>query len=323
MREIGGYLGLDTYMQPVLHEKAVALNCGRNALAYLIRTRNIKSLLLPKFLCDSISHICEREGISVRYYRINNQFLLDDSVELKENEWLFLVNYYGQLSNAVISSYVNRYKHVIVDQAHSYFQLPLAGVDMMYVCRKYFGVADGAFLYTTEQTEQDFPLDQSFDRMRFLLGRYERSAAEFYSEYTLNNQRFAVEPIKRMSLLTRNLLHGIDYERVYARRTENYRYLQNQLGKINELKLTTEEGTFMYPFKVPNGDRLRKQLQREKIYVPTLWPCVFRICSKEDIEYQMARDILPLPIDQRYDLNDMEYMTNKIFESMNSKYDPQ
>ncbi len=43
MREIGGYIELDTYRLPMLHEGAIALNCGRNALAYLLRARRIKN----------------------------------------------------------------------------------------------------------------------------------------------------------------------------------------------------------------------------------------------------------------------------------------
>ena len=42
MREIGGYIELDTYRLPMLHEGALALNCGRNALAYLLKARGIR-----------------------------------------------------------------------------------------------------------------------------------------------------------------------------------------------------------------------------------------------------------------------------------------
>ena len=56
-KEIGGYIELDTYRGNMLHEGAVALNCGRNALAYLIKSHNIKSILLPYFLCSSVSNV--------------------------------------------------------------------------------------------------------------------------------------------------------------------------------------------------------------------------------------------------------------------------
>ena len=36
MREIGGYMELDRYHLPMLHESALALNCGRNTLKHLI-----------------------------------------------------------------------------------------------------------------------------------------------------------------------------------------------------------------------------------------------------------------------------------------------
>lgn len=57
MKEIGGYIELDTYRGKMLHEKAVALNCGRNALAYLIKSKSIKRILLPYFLCSSVVNV--------------------------------------------------------------------------------------------------------------------------------------------------------------------------------------------------------------------------------------------------------------------------
>ena len=52
MREICGYIELDTYHVPMLHEGTIALNCGRNALAYLIKSRGIKNPLFLRFLID-------------------------------------------------------------------------------------------------------------------------------------------------------------------------------------------------------------------------------------------------------------------------------
>ena len=43
MKEIGGYIELDTYHLPMLHEGVIALNCGRNVLAYQLRAQGIKS----------------------------------------------------------------------------------------------------------------------------------------------------------------------------------------------------------------------------------------------------------------------------------------
>ena len=310
MKELGGYIEFEHYHGELLHEDAIALNCGRNCLAYLINCKGIKKLRIPYFICDSIFNVCEREGVERIYYHIDSSFKPVEDFTLAEKEWLYLVNFYGQLSNDEIKGYVDKYKRVIVDQANAYFAEPIPNADTIYTCRKWFGVADGAFLYTTVMLDEELAIDESYDRMRFLLGRYERSASEFYSEYSANNKIFANEPIKRMSRLTANLLRGIDYKAVEKKRIENFNYLNEKLKSKN--RLAVKSAAFMYPFMIENGADLRKKLQAEKIYIPTLWPTVLEITTTDYLEYRMAENILPLPIDQRYDITDMEYMVSRI-----------
>lgn len=305
MGEIGGYIELDTYSLPMLHEGAIALNCGRNALAYLLRARSIRRLWIPSFICDSVTGVCTREGVPFTLYGVRTDLLPREEITLGEDEWLYFVNYYSQFDNETITKVVQRYGRVIVDNAQSYFQPPLPGVDTLYTCRKYFGVPDGAFLYTDAKLDEALPRDESFARMGFLLGRFERTATEFYPGYVANNELFAAEPVKEMSKLTRNLLHGIDYDRIKRIREENYAQLQEAFGGINQLTLLARPGTFMYPLMLEKGGRIRRALQERKIFVPTLWQDVFDLCEADGPEQRMARDILPLPIDQRYGREEM------------------
>ena len=256
---------------------------------------------MPKYMCDSCDKVLSDRGVAVEYYSIGLDF---KPIVPEWDGWLYVVNYYGQLSNEYLASLGDR---VIVDNAQAYFQDPVPGMDTLYTCRKFFGVADGAVLYTDKTIEVE-QQDESFRRMNFLLGRYERTASEFYPEYAANNNFFENEPIKRMSKLTENLLHGIDYERVRQRRTENFAFLHERLHGINRLNLTIPEGAFMYPLYLENGAEIRKKLQAMKIYIPTLWPSVFTLCGEKELEYDMARSILPLPVDQRYDLQTMAYL---------------
>lgn len=309
--EIGGYIELDSYSLPMLHEDAVALNCGRNCLAYVLRARNIKKILLPRFLCDSVHESCQREDVQVTYYSVD-KFFRPVNIVMQEDEWLYIVNYYGQFDNAQIRVWAEEYSRIIVDNAQAYFQLPVQGIDTLYTCRKFFGVPDGAFLYTDVRLEQALPKDESFERMHFLLGRYERTASEFYGEYSANNHLFGTEPIKSMSKLTDNLLRGIDYEAVKKQRTENFEMLHDAFREMNALELTVPEGAFMYPLYIPNGAEIRRQLQAKKIYIPTLWPDVFACCTETDMEYDMAKNILPLPVDQRYAEEEMQYIISEV-----------
>lgn len=315
MREIGGYFELDKYSMPMLHEGAIALNCGRNTLAYLIEAKGIEKIKVPKFLCDTVREVCEKEKISISFYNITRDFLPEE-LTLEADEWLYLVNFYGQLDNDTIRGYVEKYERVIVDHAQAYFQMPLKNVDTLYTCRKFFGVADGGILYTDTKLDREIPQDESFDRMKFVLGRFERSASEFYAEAASNNDFFADEPIKLMSKLTENLLHGIDYEAVKQKRTRNFEILHEAFGKINPLKLTVPQGAFMYPLYLEKGGEIRRKLQAKKIFIPTLWPDVFEHCDESELEYDYAKNILPIPVDQRYDEEDMKYIIKAVFDEI-------
>lgn len=303
--EIGGYIEFEHYNRPMLHENAIKLNCGRNALAYLIEAKAIKRIVMPLFMCDSCDAVFKRYNVQVRYYSIGLDFK-PKGIQLEENEWLYVVNFYGQLSNEYLGSLKDKFSRLIVDNAQAYFQMPIHGVDTLYTCRKFFGVADGAILYTNKQIERELSIDESFERMGFLLGRFERSASEFYSDYVKNNHIFNEEPIKIMSKLTENLLRGIDYEEVKQKRSKNFAYLHEKLKTVNKLQLACPEGAFMYPLYIENGAEIRKRLQEKKIFVPTLWPAVLKRCNEDQLEYDMAKDILPLSVDQRYTQIELE-----------------
>jgi len=311
MKEIGGYIELDTYSQTMLHEGAIRLNCGRNALAYLIKAKHIKKIYIPKFLCDSVRNVCKRENVIIEYYSIGTDFLPANLPEELDG-WLYFVNYYGQIRNSIIKELANKYTEMIVDNVQAYFQTPVGGIDTIYSCRKFFGVADGSFLYTDTLLKDELEQDVSYNRMNFLLGRFERNASEFYQEYVKNNDLFDDEPIKKMSKLTDNLLHAIDYKKVKKQRKENFQTLHNSFKTINKLVLTVPNGAFIYPLYVENGAEIRKELQKMKIYIPTLWPDTFDVCDEDDIQCHMAQNILPLPCDQRYGKEEMAYVIEKL-----------
>lgn len=307
MKEIGGYIELDTYSLPMLHEGAAALNCGRNALAYLIEAEDIRKIVLPYFICSSVKKVCEKYSVKIRYYHILPDFN-PDVPPLENDEWFYVVNYYGQVSREKLETLADRVPHIIIDNAQDYFAEPIKGADTLYTCRKYFGVPDGAFLYTNIHLKRELPEDESFERMHFLLGRYERNASEFYIESVMNNRFFETEQVKKMSLLTWNLLHAVNYEQVKRKRTENFKILSDALQTINRLDVRNVEGAFMYPLLLADAADIRRKMQEQKIYIPILWPNVLEDVPEEWLEWEYAQNILPLPVDQRYNDKDMEYI---------------
>lgn len=314
IKEIGGYIEFEYNHKQDYYSNLIKLNCGRNALAYLIETYEIKKICLPYFLCSSIQNTCKKYNIDISFYHIDECFKPLVSEDFESDRWLYAVNYYGQLKNEYIKELKERYKNLIIDNAQAFFQKPIDNIPTIYTCRKYFGVADGAYLFSEKRISRKLPLDYSYDRMGFLFGRFEKTASEFYFEYSANNKLFMNEEIKVMSKLTENIMKGIDYEYVRENRRKNFEFLNENLAQINILKLNFSDGAFAYPLYLENGSEIRKKLQEKKVYIPTLWPDVFELCSKGSLEYNFASNILPIPVDQRYGFEDMKYII-KILEA--------
>lgn len=316
MKEIGGYFGLEGHISNggEYYKDLVALNTARNALVYLVKAKRIKKLYIPYLLCDSVSLVCDREGIPYEYYHTDESFQPIFDRELKDNEYLYVVNLYGQLSNERILELKRQYKRIIADNIHAFFQKPVDGIDTFYSCRKFFAVPDGAYLYTDCFLNENLPLDNSNDRTSHIYGRIKDGATAHYAEFKANDASFKQLPLMRMSELTHKMLSEIDYEAVRAIRKENYAFLHQQLVNKNRLNLRLPEGPYAYPFYCENGMEVKKKLAEKRIYVATLWPNVVEIGGA--IEKDFAENILPLPCDQRYCSIEMQLIVEEIFLCM-------
>ena len=70
----------------------------------------------------------------------------------------------------------------------------------------------------------------------------------------------------------------------------------------------------VFPYKVKDGTNLRKELISKKIYVATYWPNVLEWCN-DYIENDLVLNTIPLPIDQRYNIVDMQRIVQIILNS--------
>jgi len=308
MREIGGFIEISESRGEEYHTDAIALNCGRSCLEYLIRASNIKRLFIPYFLCASARNLCKKCNCEFEFYNIDNNFKPIINRIPGNDELIVIINYYGQLEEGYIQELKQKYKNVVIDNTQAFFLKPSKKIDTFYSCRKYFGVPDGAYLYTNDVYDDTIEKDISYNRMNYLLGRYELGPQKFYSEYVENNSHFVNESIKYMSKLTSNLLRNEDYDFVKNRRSQNFEFLHKNLSSINQLKLKPYDGPFMYPLFLENGNIVKDRLIANKIYVPTLWPATFDVAAENSVEWNFAKNIVPLPIDQRYGIDDMKYM---------------
>lgn len=318
MKEIGGYLELEKIGGREYYPGLLKYNLGRTACADFLEKAGAKKVYLPYFLCASVTDTLKKYGFELIFYHIDEEFMPVRSEipgYLRADEWLYINNAYGQLSNEVITDFKDRIENVLVDNTHAFFQEPVYGVDTYYSVRKFFGVSDGAYLYTKRNIAMPEEIDISNKRYSHILGRFEETASEHYQEMLDNAHSYDGEPPKRMSLLTEELLGAIDYETASKKRSENFAVLHELLGDKNlysHLLKIPEKGPFVYPMLVKDGVTLRKQLAAEKIYVPTYWSNVINEMPQDTIEFEYACNMLALPVDQRYGEDDMRRVAQEL-----------
>ena len=307
MKSIGGYFELELPQGDAYHRKAIALNTGRNCLEYILRVRQYKKVYIPYYTCEVILEPFNKLGIDYSFYHINQSLEIDRPFKIEIDEALLYTNYFG-LKQHYIASLVGIYgKQLIVDNTQAFFAMPFEGIDTFYSCRKFFGVADGAYLYCDKALDQELEQDQSWQRMDYLLKRIDLSPEEGYGDFQVREQKLINQPIMLMSNLTKRIMSSIDYTMVAKKRRDNYKQLQSALGQSNRLKkpLAYDDVPMVYPYLTDHSN-LHKRLINYNIYIAQFWPNVLKWCTPFDLGYNLTQCLLPLPIDQRYGKEDME-----------------
>lgn len=313
MKPIGGYLELELNRGEEYHKDAIRLNTGRNAFEYILRARKVKKVFLPYYTCDVMLQTVKRLALESEFYKIDeNLEPLIDYGKLKKNEYFLYTNYFG-LKDRYIKKLAKTGLNLIIDNAQAFYSLPLKGVDTYYSPRKFFGVPDGAYLYTNARLAGRLIKDNSAGRFGHLIGRIENGAEAAYSLFKANEQSLNGQPLMLMSNITQRLLQNIDYKKVAQIRRENYLYLHQHLNKTNRLKLSLDKEAvpMVYPY-FTDTQGLREKLIKNKIFVAQYWPSVLDCCEKNTLEYNFAKYLLPLPIDQRIEKMDLRKILSTI-----------
>lgn len=308
MKEIGGYFGLEEGRgNKEFYPSLIKLNLGRNALAYVLRARKIRKLYIPYFLCDTVYLTCKRENVEYEFYKVNKDFTPIFYKKLNSDEFLYVVNYYGQLSNRTIKIIKRKYQNIILDNVQAFFQKPVKNIDTIYSCRKFFGVPDGAYLHTKVQLDEKLLKDDSSARTKHLFGRNIDGASSHYNEYVENEKKYYSLDLKIMSNFSQNLLKKMNYKNIRKQRTKNFKFLNKSLGNINLIKPKNVIGGYSYPLVIENAETIRANLIKNSIFIPRLWPDILDNDTQE-----FSNKILPIPCDQRYSKEEMSSIVKEI-----------
>lgn len=310
-KEIGGYFSLECGNTSFYHKSGVFLNSARNALRYIIRAYNITKIALPYYTCPVVWQAVKDEDCQIIPYDLNDDFLPDTF--LGKETYLVYNNYFG-ICGKNIETVLKQYPNLIIDNAQSFYAQP-KGLASFYSPRKFFGLPDGGITVCNKTLSEKFNKSVSYDLCSHLLIRHDLSASDGYNEFQKNDGAMIGRPIELMSNLTQTLMGNINYQDAKIKRLKNFIFLHDVLKEKNKIQidLHTDDVPMVYPFRTAD-ETLRSKLVQNKIYVAKYWPIEEEFdCMKSEKAQKLANSIVPLPIDQRYDLDDMK----RILEVMN------
>lgn len=304
---VGGYFELELRKGEHYHKNALKLNTARNCLEYILKVRKYNKVYIPCYICEVLLEPFKKCNVLYEFYQINQKLEPEKEVSLKKGEAFLYINYFGLKQNCVEKLSLIYGKQLIVDNAQAFFEKPISSTDTFYSARKFFGVADGAYLYIDENLQEFIEQDKSYKRMLHLLKRIDTSPDEGFEDYQFNERLLNNIAIKHMSSITQRVLSSIDYKSVAKIRRNNFNFLKKELNESNKLEITRFDNyaPMVYPYFTNNGAELKRLLIENQIYVATYWNNELDGTENFSLEKEFGNNLVPLPVDQRYNIEQM------------------
>ena len=263
------------------HRNLIKLNLARNCLRYIIRAFGIKEIHMPYYICPAVWRAARKENCTVKFYHIDRSFL--PAKEFAENDYILYPNYFG-ISSQNVRKLSRLYKNLIVDNAHNYF-MPDCGLASFNSLRKFFNVKDGAFLYISKLSTENFPQDEYC---------YETCRHKTFEDLCKNELRLENEPVKLISRCSEQLFEEIDKEQEKQKRLEIFKQLHTVLHGTNKLaiKLAKEDVPFVYPY-LTDDENFAGKLENSGITVLRYWEAM----PESFPEYDFYKYLVPVPLE--------------------------
>lgn len=348
---MGGELGLgvDIFLKPLVNDRFMPYNkkhhvlvdTGRSALYLallgIIQQGGAKEAWLPRYCCDSIVLPFYQLGFAIHYYSMGGNLRKPAMLPYRINKGTFLfINYFGKKNGPIIKwlTEQSRYEDsffIIEDNVQASLSTNLGqwGDFIINSYRKFLPQPDGALLAYDQPI--NFKLGQPDEtfisaKLSAKLIRENRGSPESFLELleqAENTIDYRVEP-RAMSFLSRFIGARTDISEISGIRRRNWIYLQGLLasrkvltGNITALFDELEDGEVPLGFPIKTNPehrhRLRRFLSRHSIYCPVHWPLSVNneeSAFKDDL--CLSRSILTLPLDQRINEADLDYLVDKL-----------
>lgn len=323
-----GYKGKDT----------VLLSTGRAAENIVLddvesRNPNVnKVAIVPPYTCHTVLEPFYKHGYELYTYRVSIN-LETSAIDLKEviedkKPGIVLIHRYFGFDTVVgcrdiIDEYSEKGIVFIEDGTQSLFSNYEALNTDYYTgsLRKWAGLPDGGFavskktLFRAKPNEYDVELTEaklsaSYEKNSFIQG-LEVEKQHFLNLYAEAEQILNAEhKYYKISPVSIGVFNKLDKKELIKRRRENYSCLFERI-KVREWirpilgQLTEEVVPLYFPIYVEDRLAFQARLREERIYAPIVWPLPDKIPHICDEAKTLYDNLICIPIDQRYDIDDM------------------
>lgn len=318
------------------------LTTGRGALMLVgqsIESEN-KHIYIPAYSCESMIKPFKDCGWKVTLYPLNedltiSQAFVDEMVASTEQGFAILtMNYFGVAgTKEKVKEFKTKRKDIVIieDFTHCLFTLEEIYSEKVdyYVgsIRKSLGVADGAIVLSNHPLKEAVEvLESSFVTKRlkalkekddYSVEKKDAQKEEFRrilgeAEHEIDEQITT----ERMSDISKKVLDNqsvnSEWGGVRYKRQTNLKHLYELIKDIEGISFPFSEGTsldnayFMLPILIKNRDDVQKVFAQEGLYCQLLWPLSDEARNVCKTAAKMEKEMLAIPIDQRYDFDDIE-----------------
>jgi len=321
--EIGSFIELDLRNTGEYYKQEgniARLNAARASIYHATRLLDCSIIYLPYYLCSVVRDFLLQKGLVIKYYYLSEGF----EPLLQENEpdsAMLIVNYFGILSNSYISKLSKKFQNVLIDNSPAFYDKPLKGCYSIYSPRKFFGVPDGSYLIGTDAARltEEYKQDYSSETSLFLLKRIEFGSNSVYKDRMLNEDRISISDVLKMYILNRTLLINVDYESIKTKRQSNFKFAHDIFGQINIIDpmFAADKDTvpMVYPLVIEDNTLVEK-LKEKRIYTGRLWKHVLSEVKEGSFEARLSEFLIPIPIDQRYGPEELNYIKEELLASL-------
>jgi len=327
----------------------VWLSTGRSAIRFAIKTieeRNPnlrKSAILPPFTCHTVIEPFLAEGYEVHHYPVDGNLMTSSEEILKcvraYDATIVLYHHYFGFDtlhdiDKLCVTLSNENRFTIEDCTQCLYSRHLKSDADFYVgsIRKWHGTPDGGFavcrdsLFDGKPLQTDIPLEEakvkaSFAKFRYLF-EHEGEKPAFLQLYR-EAEDILIDQKGYFTLSdTSSKLQGnLDVADLKYRRRSNFMTLLKGFessGYVTPMFKSLDEKTvpLYFPMLVEDRASLQAHLVKNSIYAPVVWPkadCLGKVCQEVEYLYQ---HLLCIPIDQRYDEDDMQ----RVIETINNYF---